>query len=50
MSPTVPSGIIIVSLILLNSFFSSIEIALVSLNQNKIDLEVKKGKKKSFKN
>ncbi|WAN63322.1 Hemolysins and related proteins containing CBS domains [Candidatus Phytoplasma rubi] len=49
MISTVPSGIIIVSLILLNSFFSSIEIALVSLNQNKIDLEVKKGSKRALK-
>ncbi|WP_323847614.1 MAG: hemolysin family protein [Phytoplasma sp.] len=41
--------IIICFLISLNAFFSSIEIALVSLSQNKIDLEVKKGVKKACK-
>ncbi|WP_341266646.1 hemolysin family protein [Candidatus Phytoplasma fraxini] len=41
--------IIICFLVFLNAFFSSIEIALVSLSQNKIDLEVKKGVKKACK-
>lgn len=41
--PTIIKIFLIIFLVLSNAFFSSIEIALVSLSQNKIDSEVKKG-------
>ncbi|MDO8168086.1 hemolysin family protein [Candidatus Phytoplasma melaleucae] len=41
--------LLIISLIMLNALFAAIEISLVSLSENKINLEIKKGVKKALK-
>ena len=44
------SIIILVILILINAFFASAEIAFISLNDAKIELQAKEGNKKAKKN
>ena len=42
--------LVIVVLILLNAFFAAAEIAFISLNDAKIDIQAKEGNKKAKKN